>query len=966
MRELDSIDTAVWYIDKETNLLLLSTGYRKLLGYPAERVYREPRQLEREVHPEDLALFRAHLEQIEGGASSTIEHRFVLGSGEIVWVQHVGIPLFDANGRMARIEGVLLDITECKAKKARLENRLNMLEKLLSSIDVAVWSMDRLTREFSFISQAMPSISGYPPERFKNARAWIDLVLDEDLPLIQGLVKSFRRGIPDFCEYRIRHSTGDVRWVHTRTMPLLDKQGQVVQLDGVTMDVTARKIAETERDRSEQKYKSLFENNSDVICELDASGNVMAINPASENTTGERVGELESSLDEVFGQDNLQCMTEYFGQAMQGQTIAFEITSRHRGGREFHWDVKYIPICVNRQVEGVFAVCKNITERKRIEKELAEQEAQYRTLIELSPQPMIAHRGEKCLYLNAAGYRLLGLSREKGDAVRSIYEIVHPDDREAVFEREWRSAGSKHAGSMQYRIIRLDGQAVEVEVTEIYDESTLTTLALYTDITERKRMEQALRESEERYRRLVELSPIAIAVYKDGMISYLNPAGARMLGVEPLQFNEKEEMLDWVHPDSREDALRRMGDTERYGYVPPGEFRIIHMDGHVVDISVVSIFDPLSSTIQLMFEDITARKRTERALVESEERHIRLQMSLDRFSHDLFGVMKISQMERRLIREVREVLHAKNVSLVETAPTSDGLCQIIEMKNGYSLKIGDVRNRSYVLRIGEKPPRLKYPAIRVWLETIARYVSVLFDNFLLIEDLTKELEQTASQQVAPTWLVRLLFNLSENERKRLSQDLHDAALQEQIIWYRKVDRLTSDGSVPVKLREELEQIAQGLLDVIYQIRLTCNELRPPMLNEEGLISSLEALCDTTQLRTNYRILFDADRFSHRLNDDSLISLYRIVQELLANATKHSSASEVRISLYSQPDRIFLEYADNGVGMDLREMGDSFKSMGIYGMKERVRSMNGAIQFHSSPNQGLSIYIAVPVTQTTTN
>ena len=88
-------------------------------------------------------------------------------------------------------------------------------------------------------------------------------------------------------------------------------------------------------------------------------------------------------------------------------------------------------------------------------------------------------------------------------------------------------------------------------------------------------------------------------------------------------------------------------------------------------------------------------------------------------------------------------------------------------------------------------------AKKIWLETISRYASVLYDNFRVIEDLTRELENLGlSHQIMPVWLLRLMLHLSENERKRLSQDLHDAALQEQIIWYRKLNLIASIVSLP--------------------------------------------------------------------------------------------------------------------------------------------------------------------------
>jgi two-component system sensor histidine kinase ComP len=174
-----------------------------------------------------------------------------------------------------------------------------------------------------------------------------------------------------------------------------------------------------------------------------------------------------------------------------------------------------------------------------------------------------------------------------------------------------------------------------------------------------------------------------------------------------------------------------------------------------------------------------------------------------------------------------------------------------------------------------------------------------------------------------------------------------------------LEQISSDSSVSENLREQLFQITQGLLDVIYQIRITCNELRPPMLKEEGIVTSLEALFEMTQLRTDYSIEFVSSGFRHTLDDDLLIGLYRIVQELLANAAKHSNAALVKIILTSYSDHFLLNYEDNGVGMDFTGRQNYYDSMGIHGMKERVRSMEGKIEFFSSRGNGLSIFITVP-------
>lgn len=887
-----------------------------------------------------------------------------------------------------------LDGTEKKLTREQLEEKYSVLQKMLNTIDVAIWSFDIAAQRYSYMTEAITQITGFPLGKLMESRFWMGIIHQEDLPEFEQMLINAERGNPVLKEFRIYHANGERKWIQIRIMPTMDGAGRATKLDGAVIDITSSKVMEEALQRSEQRYKSLFEYNSDVLCELDLEGNVLAINPAAERITGEHISSTEdnsSTILDIVGDDNLRLMTEYFQKAIRGQSGSYEVTSFHRNKNIFHWEMKNVPIYVNDQIVGAFAIAKDITAKKEVEKELRDSEERYRRLLELTPQPMVSHRDGVMNYMNPAGYHLLGAVSVNEVMGKSIFDIVHPDDREKMMDQAGQVVHKKFIGSIEYKLIRLDGQVLAAESTGIYDDKSGTTLVLFNDITERKKMERDLLVKEERYRRLVELSPVAIAVYKDGVISYINPAGIKMLSLEfngePIPAN----IADWIHPDYCEYAIERMMNTLLNGYSPPGEYKIRSADGHIIEVSMISIYDPYSSSIQIMFEDISDRKKAEEdrrcselIIRESEDRYFRLQTSLDRFSQDLFGVMKVDQMERRFVKEVRSVMNTAKVSMVEMDHNNEAairygelylpesirkcvrkhkelpICQILETDEGCYLKIGEAREKSYLLCIGERAETLMITSKKVWLETISRYVSVLFDNFLLIEDLTKEIEQMASQQVAPSWLLRLLFNLSENERKHLSQDLHDAALQEQIIWYRKLDLILTDEAIPSGIREQLEQVSQGLLDVIYQIRITCNELRPPMLKEEGLTSSLEMLFDFTQLRTNYSIQFDATQFENIIHDDMLIGLYRIVQELLANATKHSHATEVRIRLSSQPNLIELEYKDNGVGMDLMGMEVSFKSMGIYGMKERVRSMDGTIEFLSSQNNGLLITIAIPV------
>nr|WP_255726810.1 ATP-binding protein [Sporosarcina sp. ACRSM] len=149
-----------------------------------------------------------------------------------------------------------------------------------------------------------------------------------------------------------------------------------------------------------------------------------------------------------------------------------------------------------------------------------------------------------------------------------------------------------------------------------------------------------------------------------------------------------------------------------------------------------------------------------------------------------------------------------------------------------------------------------------------------------------------------------------------------------------------------------------MLDNIHLIRETCNELRPPFLNELGIIQSLQNLVDQTKLRSNFILKSELDPSIRTLDPEYELVLYRVVQELLNNAMKHSLATEVQIALSNNDHSLSLSYCDDGIGIDMLKLNDSFKTMGIFGMKERIRSIGGTIDIHSAPGDGMQVQIRI--------
>ncbi|MFF2093773.1 ATP-binding protein [Paenibacillus sp. NPDC058174] len=366
------------------------------------------------------------------------------------------------------------------------------------------------------------------------------------------------------------------------------------------------------------------------------------------------------------------------------------------------------------------------------------------------------------------------------------------------------------------------------------------------------------------------------------------------------------------------------------------------------------------------------------------------QDSLDRFSRKIARVMKRADLEAVLRQELNELLPVSRIDFllvdqtdsvvkpIGDTPEEQGTAifllqvadtlkvgEMVELPHGLGLVIGRQRSKYHVVWIGSKTNHTRFNSDELrWLKTMANYASIVFENLYLIEGLIEDLEsEVRKEQTTAPWVLRLLFCLSENERRKLAADLHDSALQDQLLWYRKLESVIMDHPMSDKLGHELEDIKEGLLDVIHQIRETCNELRPPLLKEMGVVEAVESIVEHSQMRDNFAIDFRPKTFHQPLNEEQITAIYRIVQELLRNAAKHSHANLVNLELEQRTDEIYFRYKDDGKGMDVDYMKASFEHMGLSGIKERVASLEGEISFRSKRGEGLEVVISLPETMT---
>jgi len=269
---------------------------------------------------------------------------------------------------------------------------------------------------------------------------------------------------------------------------------------------------------------------------------------------------------------------------------------------------------------------RDISENKRAQETLRRSEERFRSLFELSRDAIMLSDPERFLDCNAAAVRMFGYSSKEeilGKHPADLSPPTQADGQESLTHLRARLEAAVSTGSQFFEHLhqRKDGTlfAAEVLLQRIELNGQPIIQGVVRDISARKAAEAALRESEERYRRLVEDSPDTVFIGCEDKIVYTNPAGLRLFGARTPDQVVGQPVLNFIHPDYHRIVAGRIAAG---GPAPPMEEKFLRLDGSAVDVEVTAI--PLTwegkPGAQVIAHDITARKRVERSLRESEER----------------------------------------------------------------------------------------------------------------------------------------------------------------------------------------------------------------------------------------------------------------------------------------------------------------------------------------------------------
>jgi PAS domain S-box-containing protein len=481
---------------------------------------------------------------------------------------------------------------------------------------------------------------------------------------------------------------------------------------------------------------------------------------------------------------------------------------------------------------------------------------------------------------------------------------------------------------------------------------------------ERKRMEEALRESEERYRRFVENAPEVIySLSEDGTITSLNPAFERITGWSRAEWLGKP-FMPLVHPDDLGLAVETFQQVLRGDVIQPYELRILSRSGEYISGEFTSVPNIEKGKVIGEFgiaRDITKRKQAEDAVKRSEEYFRAVtENALDVIIIlDKKGVVKYisPSIERFGGYKPQEII---GKSAFEFIQPIDLPRAIADFGKAIITKETVVPN-SFRVRHKDGSERVLEGLGKNLLDNSAVEGFVMNVRDITDRKRTEETLRASREQMRA--LAGRLQAIREDERTNIAREIHDelggalTSLKIDFSLLTKSALKIENDTVRSSLLASMNSMIKFIDSTIQTVREISMELRPGVLDDLGLVAALEWQIKDFEKRTGIRSEFFPPVEEISLDADLSTALFRIFQEALTNVARHSGATEVRVRLRADADSFTLEVEDNGKGIEKRKILSS-KSLGLLGMRERAQMFGGHITVTGTFGKGTKVTVEI--------
>ena len=671
--------------------------------------------------------------------------------------------------------------------------------------------------------------------------------------------------------------------------------------------------------KSQKQFKDVFDHSSVPVFLMDGNSKIISCNVALETTLGYTSDKLQRfSLIDLMHPDDWIDSEIFFPSVMNAGTEGFRMESRlkHKDGH-YLWTEAFISAVVDSSDKLLYIIImvQDITEKKQAQDALIESERK------LTEAQQIAGLGRwewdlinDYSYWSDIIYEIFGIDKSHKIITRDLFKSLLSEEGRENFSAKLENFVSLGKWNIQIKIIRPDGKEKYVKILGRVekDENGIPVRAIGTiqDITE---LYFARIEIEQKSHDLTLINDVNSIINEPGKLENVYARLSHWFfeqfsctGFVISYTDESKNSLSIDYLDFKGPISQIMEEKKNYSFKP------IELSFHNKGIHSNIFLDkrPQFKTIDYLREAVTKDVVKNPGSLTSE---------------DVIDIILDEDMEEYL----------RHISIFPLV-ADDNVLALFHIFNREALTQNDIGR----------------------INAICQQIAGIIRRKRAVDGLILHREKLIQ-------LSRKLFHVQEEERRRIALELHDDLGQSLTAMRINLSKVLStlDGKIDNHVLEKLTDTINIIDNSEESIRDISLMLRPSMLDELGLLSSLEWYVGHYRKRNDILVNLNFLIPNERLQSDQQIVLYRIIQEALTNIARHANAKNVDINIQRKDGNILTIIKDNGNGFDYQavtQTGSLKKSAGLFGMRERIQLVNGGIYIKTKPGDGTEIQITIPI------
>ena len=912
---------------------------------------------------------------LENEASYLGEWKHMNRKGDVFYVEIYNYPVV-LKGIKSRVS-IIHDITDRK----RASDALLRSEKRYRSVfDEAPIGICNVNSEGVMINvnPAFEKMLGYGKNEL-TGRSMLEITHPEEkqinqfqlAEIVAGRQKTIR------IEKRYLKKDGEITWANVKVSGVYNDRNEFLYTISMIEDITENKNQENALMESEKSYKGLFNSISDPIYIQDKNGCFIDVNEGALKMYGYSKSEMigrNPSLLSVPGLNDIDKTLAMVQEAFNGIPQRFEWWGRRKNGEIFPKEVSLSPGSYF-GMKVVIAVARDITDRKKYEENLAKSEKKYRDLADSLPQIIFeTDREGNLIYLNKQGAENMGYSLEMVGEGPNVFSFIHPDERDKARANFAQVLEGDEGKGREYRLLKNDGTSMEsiLYSSPVMVENKIEGVrGIIIDMSDRKKIEQALQSSEEKYRLLYEQN--LAAVFKstiDGELIECNPTLARMFGyssAEELMRSGRKQVQ--MNEAMKYDSIERL---YREREIKNVELNLKKMNGDDIwvlgNVGLIVNENDGSQAIQGTLIDITDKKK-------AEDQAIILARALTEISESVV----MSDEERKIIfvnEAFRKSYGYSNEEIIGQSPLifdSDKNDPVLQAQIDEATRqggwTGELINKSSDGR--EFPIFLSTSRIedkdsgRVTYIAISRDITRQKES----ETMLKEAKERAEEMNKLKSI--FLANMSHELRTPMIGILGFAGMITEDSRDPEVKQMA--GTI-VRSANRLTDTLNLILD-LSKIEANKIDLRLRNVQMSGLIEeSINHYKLTAREKGIGLNLVVKEKNISSMLDERLFS--QVIGNLISNAVKFTDEGSVEVELKKENKSAIIKVSDTGIGISensldiifepFRQVSEGYNrrfegtGLGLTISKKFIALMNGSIAVESELNKGSVFTIRFPL------